>query len=1115
MKNLILCLSTGLLLFVGCDKKPIIKESKKLFELMDNKETGISFVNRLEYDQDFNVFTYRNYYNGGGVAIGDINNDGLSDIYFTSNLQTNKLYLNKGNFQFADISKQAGVEGNRSWSTGVNMVDVNSDGLLDIYVCNSGDIDGDDKQNELFINNGDLSFTESSEYYGLNDNGLSTHSVFFDYDNDGDLDAYIINNSFRAIGSFSINKNERHLRDSINGDRLYENVNGHFKDVSTKAGIYGSTIGFGLGVIVTDLNADGWQDMYVCNDFFERDYIYMNNKNGTFSEKLEHQMPSISMASMGIDEADINNDGFPEIFVTEMLPKEESRIKTSMSFESWNNYKSKIRNGYHSQFTRNMFHVNNGIDANNDISFSEISRLVGMEATDWSWSVLMADLDLDGYKDVYVTNGIFQDILNQDYLNYISSEVVARSIITEKGVNYKKLIDIIPSKPISNVAYSGRPELGFQDITENWGLHKPGFSNGMAYGDLDNDGDLDLVVNNVNTEAFVYRNHADKVSPKPHYLQVQLKGADKNTYAIGSKVSLYQKGEVQILREMPSRGFQSSVDPVLNFGLKYQTQIDSIIVEWPTGKTSKTQNIAANQKIEIVESKNQIQAVKATTNKGSHLGFELITVPGGEIGSLVHTENNFSDFDRDGMVFQMSSTEGPKMTLADVNGDGLEDVFLCGAAGFESQLFLQTEQGRLLLKANAGFEEDKRSEDVDALFFDADQDGDQDIYVVSGGNEYPNTSSALGDRLYLNDGKGFFTKSGQTLPTSSYESTSCVIAKDYDDDGDLDLFVGVRLRNRNYGIPQNGYILQNNGKGVFKNVTMEIAPGLKELGMIKDAVWSDFNNDGKQDLIVIGEWMAIQLFQQTEIGFDKIDMDGVSTLSGWWNTIEAVDLDNDGDDDYLVGNHGLNSRFKATDDKPIACYINDFDQNGTIEQIICTYNGEESYPLVLRHDLTSQLPYLKKRFLKYEDYKLKNIDEIFTKEQLSSSLVSEVNYLESAVIWNRKDGLELEPLPLRAQYSPIYAIVSKDINGDGFKDVLLGGNLWEVKPEIGKYDASYGLCLLNDGKGSFKPVRNSEIGLRINGQVRDIKELQIKGEDYFLVAKNNEDVQFIRIEKAP
>ena len=1097
------------LLGISCHQEKPMESNKKLFELMTKESTGISFVNQLKYDKNFNVFTYRNYYNGGGVAIGDINNDGLSDIYFTSNLEGNKLYLNKGNFQFEDISKKAGVEGNRSWSTGVNMVDVNADGLLDIYVCNSGDIDGDDKQNELFINNGDLSFTESAKSYGLDDNGLSTHAAFFDYDNDGDLDAYVVNNSFRAIGSFDINKNERQIRDSINGDRFYENKDGHFEDISVKAGIFGSTIGFGLGVMITDLNDDGWQDIYVCNDFFERDYSYMNNADGTFSEQLITQMPSISMASMGVDEADINNDGFPEIFITEMLPKEEARIKTSMSFESWNNYQRKIKNGYHHQFTRNMFQFNNGLDDHKNISFSEISRLEGMEATDWSWSVLMADFDLDGYKDVYITNGVYQDILNQDYLNFIANDVVAKSVVSENGVNYKKLIDIIPSKPISNVVYSGHSNSGFSDKTKAWGLYKPGFSNGMAYGDLDNDGDLDLVVNNVNSEAFVYKNNSEVIPPKKGYIKLQLKGADKNTFALGAKVSLYQNGRLQILRQMPSRGFQSSVDPFLVFGIKDRTLIDSIVINWPTGKHSKIANIQPNQSISIDE--NNANMLLSTRDKSNTVvtGFKLETVNSNAIGIIRHEEDQFNDFDRDGLVFQMSSTEGPKMAIADINGDGLDDLFLCGAAGFESQLFLQNKQGKLILKPNISFEEDKRSEDVDALFFDADQDGDKDLYVVSGGNEYPSTSSALSDRLYLNDGNGNFTRTIQILPTSSFESTSCVKASDYDNDGDLDLFVGVRLKDRNYGIPQNGYLLQNNGKGIFKNVSQELAPDLQNLGMIKDAVWTDFNKDGKQDLIIVGDWMAIEIFQQDDDGFKKINHSKLS-YKGWWNTIEAVDLDNDGDDDYVLGNHGLNSRFKASEDKPIACYINDFDQNGTIEQILCTYNGEISYPLVLRHDLTAQLPYLKKRFLKYEDYKLKPIDEIFSKEQLSSSLLQEVTYLESAVLWNNKEGFSLKALPREAQFSPVYAICSKDINNDGYNDILLGGNLWEVKPEIGKYDASYGLCLLNDKKGGFTAIPNTEIGLRINGQVRDIKEIDITGEKYILYAKNNDKVQFIR-----
>lgn len=1109
-----LCLLSVILIFTSCTDKTKTDDKDHLFELIGPEASGVTFKNTLSYDKNFNVFTYRNYYNGGGVSIGDINNDGLSDIYFTSNLESNRLYLNKGNFQFEDITEKAGVGGSHTWATGVNMVDLNGDGWLDIYVCNSGDIEGDSKENELFINNGNNTFTERAASYGLDDPGLSTHASFFDFDHDGDLDVYVLNNSFRAIGSFDRDNNERQTRDQKGGDKLYRNDNGAFVDVSETSGIYGSIIGFGLGIVVSDLNLDGWEDIYICNDFFERDYLYMNNGDGTFREALTNKMRSTSMASMGVDIADANNDGFPDIFVTEMLPKDEARLKTSMTFESWSRYKDNVQNDYFHQFTRNMFQRNNGPNNNGKITFSEISRFSGIEATDWSWGAVMADFDLDGFKDLYVTNGIYQDILNQDYLRHISNEMVMRDIVTEKGVDYKKLIDIIPSQPLSNEVFSGSSNTIFTNRTKDWGLYEPGYSNGLAYGDLDNDGDLDLVVNNVNMEAFLYRNLADQVLPGHHYLKIDLIGSEKNSHAIGAKVKVFQQGEFQLLEQMPSRGFQSSVDYSLTFGIKGGGLVDSIRIDWPTGRKTVMNQVKTDTTLVIKEDTSILpENINRPYQDSAGANFQFTDITGMFPDDLIHQENDFNDFDRDGMLFKMNSTEGPGMAVGDINGDGLEDLFLCGAKGYQGKLFIQNREGKLDFLPSEVLKDDKRSEDVDAVFFDADNDNDLDLYVVSGGNEYPSSSSALSDRLYVNNGEGKFSKSRLLLPTPKFESTSCVRTCDFDGDGDTDLFVGVRLKDRMYGLPQNGYIIENDGKGNFTNVSDEIAPGLKSLGLIKDAQWTDFDDDKRKDLIVVGEWMGIQVFKNTESGFENIsDQSGMSALRGWWNTIECADLDNDGDDDYILGNHGLNSRFRASKEKPIMCYVNDFDRNGTIEQIICTYNGEVSYPMALYHDLVTQLPYLKKKYMKYEDYKLQQVDDIFTEGQLEGSLKNEVTYLQSSILINEGNGeFIVKALPEEAQLAPVYAIHVEDFNKDGIKDVLLAGNLFEVKPEIGAYDASYGVCLIGDGKGGFSSEKNRNIGLSVQGQARDIKELKLGNNKILLVARNNEKVQVLEV----
>ena len=1095
-----------LILFFSCDR--IDENDQIIFELLGTEKTRIDFENTLTYSDEFNIYKYRNFYNGGGVGLGDVNNDGLLDIYLTANQLSNRLYINKGNFVFEDVTIKAKIGGNRAWSTGVAMVDINSDGWLDIYVCNSGDVNGDNKQNEFFINNRDGTFSEKAEEMGLADSGYSTHASFFDYDKDGDLDVYLLNNSYTAIGSFNLQKNERGIRDKKGGDKLFRNDAGRFIDVSDEAGIFGSEIGFGLGVSVADLDKDGWLDLYISNDFFERDYIYMNNGDGTFSEDLENQMKSISFASMGSDIADMTGDGYPEIFVTEMLPKNEERYKTTMTFENWDKYQYNFKNGYYHQFTRNMLHRNNGISFGNKLTFSEVGRLAGVEATDWSWSALITDFDNNGHKDLFIANGLAQDILDQDYLNYISNEEIIKMVITERGVDYKKLIDIIPVTKISNYAYSGDSNLRFKDVTDYWGLDTPSHSNGSAYGDLDNDGDLDLIVNNVNMPTFLYKNRSTELLKENNYLKVKLNGEKNNVNAVGAKVTIKSNGQIFYLEQSPNRGFQSSVDNIMHFGLGKKSKIDSLIVDWYYGKRSILTNISVNQTVVLSEA----NAEKfSSTEKVKNFKPSIFKNISDKINiDYKHNENIYVDFDRDRLLNHMKSTEGPKIDVGDVNNDGLMDFYIGGAKNSAGKLFLNVGQNKFKSSNEDLFEKDKQNEDSQVVFFDADNDEDLDLYVSSGGVEYFSASFDLFDRLYINDGFGEFTKSSQLLPSSNPESTSVVLPNDFDKDGDLDLFVGIRLKPGSIGVPQNGYILENDGKGEFKDVTLELAPEMIGLGMITDAKWADFDNDNDSDLIIVGEWMGIKLFENDNSKFYEISKDvGLKNTSGWWNRIVSSDIDNDGDIDFIVGNHGLNSRFKASVDEPISCYINDFDNNGSIEQIVCNYNQGKSYPLVLRHDLIEQLPHLKKKYVNYSQYKGQTIKDLFTDKELEGSIVHEVTMLESVILLNNGEGsFNIKQLPIETQLSPIYAILASDFDKDGNVDLILGGNLHKVKPEIGRYDASYGQFLKGLGNGNFGVSNMDESGLILNGEIRDFKILNQKQKNLLLVARNNSTMEF-------
>ncbi len=1074
-----------------------------LFTELSSVQTGIDFANNLSFDQKFNIYTYRNFYNGGGVALGDINNDGLIDIYFTANQGANKLYLNKGNFTFEDLTEKAGVSGTKAWSTGVSMADVNGDGWLDIYVCNSGDVKGDNKENELFINNGDLTFSERAKEYGVADRGFTTHAAFLDYDKDNDLDLYILNNSYQAIGSFNLRKNERPKRDSLGGDKLLRNDNGHFTDVSEEAGIYGSIIGFGLGVTVGDINKDGWSDIYISNDFFERDYLYLNNGNGTFKESLTEQMKSISGASMGADLADINNDGYPDIFVTEMLPADNARIKTVTTFENWDRYQYNLGNGYFHQFTRNMLQLNNG-----NSTFSEIGRLSNVEATDWSWGALMFDMDNDGLKDIFVANGIYQDLTNQDYLQYVSNEEVVRSVITDRNVDYKKLVELIPSTPVSNFAFHNEGNLSFKNSAREWGLGKPGFSNGSAYGDIDNDGDLDLIINNVNGLASVIRNETNIQRPSNRYLKFELEGIGHNSFAWGTSITITEGDQTFYIEQMPNRGFESSMDPRPNVGLGKIDTVDLVIVRWPDGKETRLANVVSNQIVKLRQ-KDGVEPVEITSVEVVKTFEALNTLN----FNYTHIESQFVDFDRDKLTYHMLSTEGPRISKGDVNGDGRDDFYVGGAKDVAGALFIQTGNGTFQDRAQKAFADDKASEDMQSIFFDAEGDGDQDLYVCSGSNEFSTSSIALADRLYMNDGNGNFTKSQQILPTFNFESTSVVKPFDYDKDGDIDLFVGVRSHPFLYGMPMNGYLLSNDGTGIFTNITDTIAPILTGVGMITDAAWADINGDSFVDLIVVGDYMPVKVFiQESGKLVDKTESMNLGKSNGWWNTIETADLDGDGDVDFVLGNHGLNSRFRASVDKPVSMYVNDFDKNGDVEQIVCTFYGDKSYPLVLRHDLTTQIPSLKKKYLKYDNFKDQTITDIFTPEELEKSVKLEVYELSSCLLINNgKEGFALKRLPVEAQFSVVYAISVDDFNHDGHVDIVLGGNLYSVKPEMGRYDAGYGTFLRGDGKGNFTSVPAKESGLFLDGEVRDMTTLDVAGKKYLVATRNNNSMVTLKV----
>lgn len=1106
MKKITVILLLLMLPLLSCEtsKESDVKgkdHTASLFTLMSPEKSGFDFMNEVINQKNFNIFKYRNFYNGGGVAIGDINNDGLADIYMTANMGPNKLFLNKGNFQFEDISESAGIEGNKPWSTGVNMADINADGLLDIYVSNAGNMEGNNHDNDLYINNGDLTFTESAAKYNLAKTGFSTHATFFDYDKDGDLDAYILNNSNIPVSSLGYAE-QREVRaqdwegvpDIFKGvgDMLLENRDGVFIDVSEKAGIYGSLIGFGLGVMISDVNNDLYPDIYVSNDFYERDYLYLNNQDGTFTEDIKNWASHLCLSAMGVDMADINNDGLADIFITDMLPEGDQRVKSVMEFEGYNIFKLKQSKDFHQQYIQNTLQLNNG-----NGSYSEIANYSGVSATDWSWAGLLFDMDNDGYRDIYVTNGVNHDLTDLDFVDFFANEIIQNMALTGKKEAIDSIIDKMPIAPQPNYAYRNNTDVTFTDETANWGFDLPSLSNGAAYGDLDNDGDLDLVINNVNMKSFLYRNNTDSLSNQ-NYIKLKFKGQKMNPFAIGTSVRLYFEDQVIMQELIPSRGFQSSMEYVMTIGLGEINSIDSLRVIWPNDQTNKLENVKANQLLTF-DQKDAIE--KYSIPKQPKIKQLLNELSNEKL--IVHDENNYNDFDFEGLISRKLSQEGPAMAIGDLNGDGNDDVFIGGAKNQSGAVYFHKGNGDLTPTRQPGLESDQFFEDTAASIFDADGDGDLDLMVGSGGNQTGEEKS-YGIRLYLNDGNGKFNASKKTIP-SNFKNISVISPEDFDNDGDMDVFVGSRSVVGVYGLNPNHLFLKNNGDGSFSDATKGLAFDLNKGGMVTAAIWADINNDQKKDLITVSDWGAPRVYKNSgrRLSFMPTELD---SLHGWWNAIESADLDNDGDLDLILGNQGLNTLYKTASDKPMKMWVNDFDNNGTFEQIVTRNIDGKDYPIHMKKELTSQMVSLKKQNLKASEYAQKSVDELFPKEVFDKSVMRKTTIGESIIAINEGNGkFTVKKLPSWVQFSCVCGITCTDLNNDGNLDLILGGNNFEFKPQYSRIDANYGSVLLGNGQMDFEWQTYNKSGFYIRNEIKHIGQFTDSNDKKFIITAINND----------
>lgn len=1065
-----------------------VPAGETLFTTLPADRTGVDFANMVRETPDWNIIKYLYYYNGAGVAVGDVNNDGLEDIYFSANQLPGRLYLNRGDFRFEDVTEKAGVAGDSGetvWKTGVSMADVNGDGWLDIYVCEVGFYKSVNGQNRLFINNQDGTFSEKAAAYGLDFKGFGQQAAFLDYDQDGDLDVYLLNHSVHSSETFTSSEN-RKIRDAVSGDRLYRNEAGRFVDVSEEAGIYGGSMGYGLGVVTADLNNDGWTDIYVTNDFHENDYLYYNNGDGTFREDIRGSVGHTSAFSMGCDVADIDNDGWLDVFSLDMKPEDEAVRKASAGADHYNKYQHKIGFGYHPQFPRNNLQRNMG-RRDSGVWFAEIGELAGVAATDWSWSPLFADFDLDGDEDLFVTNGIWHRPNDLDYLKFASHDEIQRE------ASDQELAAKMPSGVVSNYAFRNAGDYRFESVAEAWGLNLKGCSNGAAYADFDNDGDLDLVVNNLNAPATIYRNDLAPES-RGKYLKIKLLQKNKNPFSVGARVTVEAGGKVFTEEVSPVRGWESSMGYILHFGLGEVEKIDRIQVVWGAGKSRTLTDVAPNQLLTIEDepSAPPVWPAAAPTLFAPQTG---AFSPG-----FVHSENRFVDFNVEGLMPKMLSREGPKMAVGDVNGDGREDFYVGGAKGQAGAVFVRNTSGGSAfseaLENRPLFESEKMFEDTDAAFLDADGDGDLDLYVVSGGGEYREGAEWLADRLYLNDGRGRFRKAADALPDLRHNG-GCVVAADFDGDGKTDLFVGSRSLPGSYGVAPESVVLFNRG-GRFEEVSNRVFGGFNKLGMVSDAAWLA----PERRLVIAGEWMPLMVFDFSVFPPKRAVL---PETNGWWNTLRAADFDGDGDTDFLAGNLGLNTDLQASPAEPIRLYIKDFDQNYQTDPIMSWYRGGREYVYHSKDDLVGQLTALRKVFVEYQLFAHSTFKDIFPPETMHDVVKKSVNLFASVYVENQGDGtFKVSPLPRMAQFAPIYAFEVGDFNGDGRPDALAAGNFTEFQPHIGRMDASAGWLLSGRETGGFEVVEPRKSGFRAFGECRDIRVFEGEsGKKLVVVARNN------------